>query len=356
MGRDPEEFAAAAAPYVCVKITDLTTVDIRALRFDFDLTFAALLMHADGTIYHRYGSRGPDAADGYLSIASFARLLRNALPDHRAYDQAQQPPPPQEPLRAIDLPVLRDKRAGGQKIDCVHCHTVNDAEHVEAVRRKTWRRDDLWVFPDPRRVGIRLDPARQERVAEVLADSPAARAGLLVDDVLVALGTTGPIRSLADAAWALHHEPPTAHALPIRWRRDEREHEGELALPDGWKQCPPGEYAWRPYKWNLSPSSGFGGSPLDAAAKTRLGLGADDFAFTVTYLVDWGENAHRGRAAATAGLRKGDVLVAFAGRSRFQSIDEFHAWIALELTAGDDTELTILRAGERRTLRYRLPH
>lgn len=356
MGRDPREFLDAAAPYVCVKITDLTNLDIRAIRFDFDLTFAALLMHADGTIYHRYGSRGPDAADGYLSIASFARLLRESLADHRAYDREPGPRPTHEPLRAIDLPVLRDKRAGGQKIDCVHCHTVNDAEHVEAVRQKQWRRDDLWVFPDPRRIGVRLDPERQERIAEVFADSPAARAGLRVDDELIALFTTAPIRSLSDAAWALHHEPPEAHALPIRWRREDHQHEGQLALPDGWKQCPPAEYAWRPFKWNLSPSSGFGGSPLDAAAKSRLGLAAVDFAFTVTYLVDWGENAHRGRAAAAAGLRQGDVLIAFAGRSRFQSMDEFHAWIALERTAGDDTELTILRAGERRTLRYRLPH
>lgn len=356
MGRDPREFRDAAAPYVCVKITDLTDIDIRALRFDFDLTFAALLLHADGTVYHRYGSRGPDAADGYLSIASFARLLQDSLADHRAHDAAPTPPPAHEPLRAIDLPVLRGKRAKGQRLACVHCHTVNDAEHVQAVQERRWQRDDLWVHPDPRRIGLRLDPNQQDTIAEVLADAPAAKAGLRAGDVLIALGTQQPIRSLADATWALHREPPTAHALPARWRRGEREIAGELALPDGWKRCSPAEYAWRPYKWNLSPNCGFGGSPLDAAAKTRLGIAADDFAFTVTYLVDWGENAHRGRAAAAAGLRQGDVLIAFAGRSRFASMEEFHAWVALEGTAGSETELTILRAGERQTLRYQLPH
>jgi hypothetical protein len=133
------------------------------------------------------------------------------------------------------------------------------------------------------------------------------------------------------------------------------EHGAAVTLREGWKRCPPEEYAWRPYKWNLSPSAGFGGPVLDAAGRTRLGIDAGTFAFRIGYLVDWGENGHRGRAARAAGLQKGDVVVSFAGKSDFVSVDHFHAWIGLTRTAGEDVEVVVLRLGVRRTLRYRLP-
>lgn len=355
MGRGPAEFTAAAARYVCVRITDLSAIDVRNVRFDFDLTFAALVMHADGTILHRYGGRGSGGADEYTSLGSFLRLLQDALVDHAAHERAPTPRPAEPPLPAIDLPVLRTKIASGQRLDCVHCHTVHDAEHVDARLLKTWRPEQAFVHPDPARIGLTLDRERQSFVRTVAPGSPAAAAGLAAGDELLSLGAQRSVRTFTDVQWALHRAPWGDHELPVRWRRGDEEHGASLALPEGWKRCPPEEYAWRPYKWNLSPSAGFGGPALDEAVRTRLGIAAGTFAFRIGYLVDWGENGHRGRAARAAGLQKGDVVVSFAGKSDFVSVDHFHAWIGLTRTAGEEVEIVVLRDGVRRTLRYRLP-
>ena len=41
---------------MCVRVKNMAGVDLALYRFDYDLTFAALLMNADGTIYHTYGT------------------------------------------------------------------------------------------------------------------------------------------------------------------------------------------------------------------------------------------------------------------------------------------------------------
>ena len=171
-----------------MRITDLGRWDLALARWDFDLTFAALLMHADGTVYHRYGGRGPAGADQYLSLASLARLLRDTLGEHVAYAQRPSPPPARAPRLAIDLPVLQKKLARGQPIDCVHCHTVNDAEHVDAVLGGRWRREELWQHPDPARIGLTLDREHQAMVTAVAPGSPAAKAGIAPGDTLLSLG------------------------------------------------------------------------------------------------------------------------------------------------------------------------
>ncbi|MFY9342364.1 MAG: hypothetical protein WAT39_07735 [Planctomycetota bacterium] len=75
----------------------------------------------------------------------------------------------------------------------------------------------------------------------------------------------------------------------------------------------------------------------------------------VQYVVDRGERAARGRAATAAGLKKGDVVVGFAGKRDFADFDHLHAWVGLTLTAGTETEIVVCRQGKEQVLRYRLP-
>ncbi|MCA8947885.1 MAG: PDZ domain-containing protein [Planctomycetes bacterium] len=357
MGRDDPELAAAAADYVCVKVTDMRDVDVQNLRFDFDLTFAVLLMHSDGTVYHRYGSRGPDSADGYLSMTSLARLLRDTLPEHERYAANPAPPPAAPPRRAIEMPFLQRRLAAGQQIDCVHCHTVNTAQHDELERGGSFDPEAIWVYPDPERAGFTLDPERQRLVRAVRDDSPAAAAGLRIGDELVVLADV-PVRTLADVQWALHGLPSAATKVAVRFRRgngEDAERATELSLPAGWKHCSPADYAWRSYKWNLSPAPGFGGPLLSTGEKEKLGLPADRFALKVQYLVEWGEQAHRGRAAKAAGLRRGDIVVGYGDRDDFGSFPELFAWTALTRTPGQRTDIVVLRQGKRVTLEFELP-
>jgi len=362
--RAPQELVLATAPYVCVRVMDMSDVDIGAIRFDFDLTMAVLLMHADGTIYHRYGSRPARDALAWMSIPSLVRLLHDTLVDHADHERAAHEraehehagtaPPAREPLRARDLPMLQKRRAAGQKIECVHCHTVNDAEHEREVGQRRWRDDDKWVFPDPARIGLELDAERQSLVRAVAADSAAARAGLRAGDRLVRVGAQQPVRTIADVAWALHQAQPGDAALPVAFARDGAETDAVLGLRAGWKQCAPEDYAWRPYKWNLSPAAGFGGPALAPAEKQALGIAADRFAFRVSYIADWGERAQRGTAAAQAGVAKGDVVTAFAGKDDFASMEHFHAWIALTRHAGEEVEVKLLRDRQPITAKLRL--
>lgn len=355
MARGSAALDEAAAPYVGVRITDLSRWDLALARFDFDLTFAALLMHPDGTVYHRYGGRGPDDPAGYLSLPTLARLLDDTVGEHRAYLASGDRRPAAPPQLAQDLPVLAQKRQAGQRMDCVHCHSVHDAEHREAVQRGTFQPEQRWLFPDPARLGLTLDTTHQAQITAVAADSPAARLGLAQGDTLLALGEQRSVRTFTDVQWALQQAPAGATRLPVRWRSGKAERHGELVLAAGWKHCDPRDYAWRPYKWNLSPQTGFGGPWLPADRRRALGLPADTFALTVQYFVDWGEQRHRGAAAKASGLQKGDVVVGFAGRSDYASIEHWHADVALSLRPGQEVALVVLRDGRRETLRYRLP-
>lgn len=101
--------------------------------------------------------------------------------------------------------------------------------------------------------------------------------------------------------------------------------------------------------------TGFGGQALSAEEKRVLKIAADKFAMRVGYLVTWGERAHRGRAAKSAGLNKGDVILSFAGKDDFASFEHLHAWVALTKQAGERVAFSVLRKGEVVTLHNDLP-
>ena len=44
-------------------------VDLDVFDFDYDLTWMAFFLSADGKVYSRYGGRSPDSASQYLSRA-----------------------------------------------------------------------------------------------------------------------------------------------------------------------------------------------------------------------------------------------------------------------------------------------
>src|SRR5262245_28361417 len=107
-------------------------VDLERYRFDCDLTFAALLMNADGTVYHRYGGRDWKDAESALSIPSLLAVLRGTLEEHAAYAKSPAPPalPPPRTLEKSESFARRDAE---KRVDCVHCHTVGDFTYKDAV-------------------------------------------------------------------------------------------------------------------------------------------------------------------------------------------------------------------------------
>jgi membrane-associated protease RseP (regulator of RpoE activity) len=257
--------------------------------------------------------------------------------------------PPARPARTLDdLPAWREKmQARPKPLDCYHCHFVFDAERHQALRDGVWRPDMIWRWPTPGQVGLTLDAVEQERVVSVRADSPAARAGLRAGDRLLTIDGQR-VLSGSDVSWALERARGGARALALAWTRGDARLEGALELAAGWEVGDALTLSWRPSKWQLVPSPGFGGPALSAGDKQRLGLAPETFALRVDYLVTWGPEARFGEEARRAGVRKGDVVLGVNGHTSFESHDHFQAWWRLNLQPGATAHVDLLRAGERR--------
>lgn len=356
-------------PYECVRVTDMAGVDLARYRFDYGLTFCALLMHADGTILHTYGGQsGPDPLS-HLSVASFVRTLGRGLRRHREVDRLRElagDPPVLGPGWTVEsLPPVARRIAAGDRPECVHCHSVDDWTVQTAVEAGNWRREFAWRYPDPIQIGLVLDRDEQTRITEVVRGSPAARVGIRAGDTLHSIDGRR-IATFGDVTRALDGVPDSAGspaALDVIVERDAPGGEPAptadqdvalesrvLELPPGWRTPDPWTYSWKPMKWNLLPAPGFGGPQLDGAALRELGLPTETFAFRVQYVVTWGPRAFTGRNAARAGIRKGDVILAIDGERDFRSVPHFHSWFRLTMEPGRAVPVELLRGGERRVV------
>ncbi len=351
MGGPDAKFNEVAARFVCVRITDMRDVDIGALRFDFDLTLAVILMHPDGTIYHRFGGRDHTGPLSWATMPGLVRAMETTLRDHAAYMKNPRPPKP-APRRTIsDLGPFARKDAQ-KRIECVHCHMVNEAERDLAIERGRWKREDIWVWPEPERTGLTIDPDDQALVRAVAEGSAAAKAGLKAGDRLLRSGDRA-LATINDLQGVFDRAPSGATTMDIAFERAGKEASAHLSLPAGWKAGTPLTFSWRPSKWKLRPNPGFGGPPMSGEEREKLGLPAGGCAFRVNYLITWGEDADTGRNAEKAGLRKGDVVLGVDGGPRFESPDHFQAWFRLEARPGRDVTLLLWRKG--RVEKLRLP-
>ena len=317
-------------------------IDLARTPFDFDLTFAVLLMHPDGHVYHRYGGRDERGANVWLSQDSFRSLLTATLEEHDAY--SAQPDPPPRPARLVieEMPSFKKRDKG----ECVHCHSVFPAFYEEARDAGEWTEDDRWVYPPPGRIGIDLDRDDQACLTAVATGSPAAAAGLAVGDRLLRVGAQRTLTS-SDLSQALHDAAPGEGALRVQYERAGEVREASLALSGGWKRGTTLEFSWRPLMWGFTPAPGFGGKQLDSDQLRALGLAPDAFAFRVDYLVTWGETQRYGREAWRAGLRDDDIFVSAAGKQDFASVGHFHAWWRLTREVGEAVTVEVLRRGQR---------
>lgn len=330
----------------------MLSVDLNLYQFDYDLTFAALLMNADGTVYHRYGSRDGHSASDRLSRTSLVRVLRETLEDHKAY-QKNPSPPKVLPKRSIeDIPPkareIAKRKGEGKHVECQHCHMVNGAEDEYAREQGRFSLEEVrsrWPLPD--KVGLKLDRDDQVLVKDVIQGSPAAAAGLKTADRLVRLGSQR-IRTHADVQWVLHNTPNEDASVPIDVLR-----EGDmlvmkkLELKKGWKLANELELSWRSSMWGLRPRPGFGGKSLEKSDLEKLGLAPDAFAFRVQYIVDWGDEAYTGENARKAGIKKDDVVLSVGGKKDFVSELHFQSWFRFTQKPGEKVDVELLRDGKR---------
>lgn len=330
---------------MCVRVTDLRGIDLDRFAFDFDLTFAALVVQPKGPVLHRYGGRDHHSADARLSMTSLVRFMNAA---RSRFDLYKPEAAKAAPARTLDdIPVWRDKMSKRVKrLDCYHCHYVFDAEREQHKADRTWTRAKIWRWPPPERIGLTLDVEELGRVKAVDPKGHAAKIGLRAGDTLVRAGGQ-PILTALDLSFVLEKADPKATKLPLQISREGALQDLSLALPAGWKKGTPLEFKWRPSKWQLNPRPGFGGRSLNAKERKDLGLPARGLAFRVTYIVDWGgvPDKRYGRAVRKAGIKRGDVVVGVEG-AEIEDPEHLHSWWRLTRKAGQTVVLKLIPKGK----------
>ncbi len=311
-------------------------VDLGLFQFDWDQTWCVFYLNADGTIYGRYGTRAGngDNSTTHVSIESLRRSMVRALELHRGYPAnksqlAGKRGPKPEYAVAEKIPNIEQHH-------CIHCHNVREATLRNKWLDKKLTREDIWTFPLPENIGLKMDVDDGLLVKSVTRGSPAAAAGIRPGDALVSLAGQ-PLISQADIQWVLH-QSPVKTTLAATLRRGDGATATTLSLSGDWKQS---DIAWR---GSSGPGLryGFWATPLGAGDRASRGLAPDSFAFRVRNLY-----APRAGKLREAGLREGDVIVAVDGKVDSMTESEFITYLRLAHPPGDTIRFTVLRDGRR---------
>ena len=71
--------------FICLRMVKMNGVDLEQFRFDYDLSWAALFLHPDGTVYARYGSRSVAGPMVSNSTEGLVATMERVLDAHRQY-------------------------------------------------------------------------------------------------------------------------------------------------------------------------------------------------------------------------------------------------------------------------------
>ncbi len=332
--------------FVCVRIIQTNGLDQKLFQYDYDQSVAFMFLSADGTILGRYGTRNgaKDRSEDFISMASFRKSAERALALHKGYPankeslQGKMGGTPQYRVPE-EIPGLTDKpHAATSRQTCIHCHMVKEAIIRDKWTQKKLQPRDLFTYPLPNNIGITMDVEDGLRVKSITPDSPAAKAGLAAGDELVSLNGQ-PLISIADIQWVLNGVPDETK-LSAKVLRDGKTIDQTISLTGDWRRA---DIGWRKSMGGLRYGIFLEALPPDA--KMKRGLSAGDLALNVRFIY-----AARAGAAANAGLKVGDVIVAVEGKTAAISEPQFFIDLRLNHSPGDTFKVTILRGTEKREL------
>jgi len=345
--------------FVCVRIVTANGLDLNLFQYDYDQSFHAFLMNADGTIYGRFGTRSESKDETQdMTMQGFRRALALGLAWHKEFpankDTFAAKHGPQPPVaRPEEYPTLKGKYASELNYEganvvqsCIHCHQIREAE-------RRWYRDAgketpenvLFPYPLPKVIGLTMNAQEAAEVKSVADGSPAAQAGIKPGDQLLSLAGQ-PLLSIADVQWVLHRAESSAK-LPAMITRNGRKTELTLDLRKGWRAK--SDLSWRPTSWDLRRIS-LGGMKLDevtAEERRSLKISDDTLALKAAHVGQYGEHAK----AKQAGFQKGDVLVEFDGSRKPQTETSLLAANFVYRKRGDQIPVKVLRGGKEIVLK-----
>lgn len=349
--------------FVPLRIVSTNGLDLSLFQFDTDQSFAVFFLREDGTIYGRFGTRSHRTNwVGDVSVSGLARAMEGALELHSDFERVKDSlagkrgPAPQF-ARPELFPGLKDKYkstinyAGDVVKSCIHCHQIGDEIREEYFRRHEVLPDSiLFPYPHPKSLGLTLDPKERATVIDVEPGSAAEKAGFQANDRIQTLAGQ-PLLSTADVQWVLHQTPATGATVTAHILRNGQPLERSLKLDDGWRQRD--EISWRSSSWNLRRRGlgGFFAVDLSADDRTKLKLDSGKMGFLIQHvgLYPPHDVAHK------AGLRKGDVLIGFDGRTDFTRETDLLKYALRDKRPGDTVKLQILRDASPQTITITLP-
>jgi hypothetical protein len=327
--------------FVCVRVEDMTNVDIGLFDFDPDSTLYCFIINADEQIYMRYGGRDDSDAEKFLNMESLEIALERGLDQHKKYAAGE--------LAKVDKPASKApadypevKNGPMAKGQCVHCHQLGAGKtKLLQSQGKLDRLKDLWVYPDVKRLGIELDPKEGLAIDDV--DGAAKDAGLKKKDEITKLDGK-PVYTFGDLQYLLDKHPADSKTLKLTVLRKDAEVEVEIALDKWWRVT---DISRRSVLHAVEPFPEFWGKQLDDATRTKLGLKDGEFGLEVTKF--WVKTN-----AQNAGLQVGDIVYGVDDITTSEYTTSPTTWIKLNRNAGDNVKLKVWRAGKKLEVSFTL--
>ena len=242
--RPKQELLELEKNFVRLRIVNMADVDVGRFDFDFDTTFAVMVLNKDGQVISRYGGRDAHSPESFITIASLHKALKRSLDLHKKS---------QEDL--VELPVtLKSRQAQSYPfvadvaMRCVHCHDVASAQAFEIFDSPSFDlRKDIWIHPEPISLGLDLDPDDGATLRKV--SGSAKEAGLVKGDRISAFNQV-PVSTFTDIQYQLHRLPADAKSVEVQVEGKEAI---SLELQKNWKHS---DITWRRLGIRISPSAG----------------------------------------------------------------------------------------------------
>lgn len=320
-------------------------VNLKAIQYDFDLTWMAFFQNSDGQTYARYGGREDDGPETHLTKASLTSTMQRVLMLHSvdgAKPWSKYEPKPVGTFTPEQIPPMK-KMMSKRKETCIHCHDIKHAQLADLHNRNQLTKYMVYGYPSPRQVGIELDANDQTKIANVATGSAAAKAGIQPGDVVSTVDGQR-VLTYADFTRVLELAPENG-TVDVQVQRTGRSRNFKLPLSSGWRKSP--DPSWRPSTGVVGPNTGFWGRLLTEKELGQKQLDGEKLALRV--VVVWGAWAKE------AGVRVGDVVVELDGITSKKTIKQLQTHLQMNKDFGDTVKLTVLRKGKKQPMAISLP-
>lgn len=350
------------AQFVPVRIVHTNGMDMHKFQFDYDQSWAAFVLDSDETIIGRYGTRSHQTeSDDDVSLEGFLKSLEVALEVHR--DIARLRPQlvaktgPAAPVdRPEQFPRLKDKY--GSSLDyegkvvasCIHCHQVGESVFDWYRQKgKPFPIEAIFPYPNPKILGIIMDPKSARTVKTVVAGSAADRAGLKQGDGIISCESQ-PVIATADIQWVLHRIG-SQPSVKIEVERAGATVPLSIALEEGWRERD--DIAWRATTWEKRRTL-TGGMRLEVLSEEERRVTAvskDSVGLKIKHVGQFSPHD----VAKRAGFKAGDIILKFGEWDQPMTESQLLVKLLKEADSGDVYSIDISRDQRKLSLELKIP-